>query len=102
MTQTGRQHIRVYVVDKHDKLLPGDETNHNYLVTDKLSENYECSVVAGIQSTYNVIVFRKESERGEVNTSQTVYLRDGFCSCDNCRKATVPENFLTRRYCLRF
>jgi hypothetical protein len=48
MTQTGRQHIRVYVVDKHDKLLPGDETNHNYLVTDKLSENYECSVIAGV------------------------------------------------------
>jgi hypothetical protein len=51
----------VYVVDKPN-MLPGDESNHNYLVTDKSSENYECSVVNGIQSTYNIIVFRNESE----------------------------------------
>ena len=91
------QHIRVYVVDKPN-MMPGDETNHNYLVTDKSSENYECTTVSGIQPTYNVIVFRNESEGGEVNTNQTVYLRDGFCSCNNCRKATVPEDFLTCRY----
>ena len=95
------QHIRVYVVDK-PHMLPGDESNHNYLVTDKSCQDYECTLVSGIQATYNVIVFRNVHEGGEVNTNQTVYLRDGFCSCDNCRKATVSDDFLTCRYIRSF
>ena len=91
------QHIRIYVVDKPN-MLPGDDTNQNFLVTDKSNENYECSIVSGIQSTYNVIVFRNESETGEINKNQTVYLRDGFCSCDSCRKAVLPEDFSSCRY----
>lgn len=86
------QHARVYVVDKPN-MLPGDESNHNYLVTDKSRQNYECTVVNGIQSAYNAIVFKIENEGGEANTNQTAYLRDGFCSCDSCRKAKVPEDF---------
>ena len=90
-------HTRVYVTEK-SQMLPDDEMNHDILVTNKSEENYECTAVSGIQSSYNVIVFKNDLETGEVNKDQTAYLRDGFCSCDNCRKATVPEDFLICRY----
>ena len=43
------KHIRVYVTDK-PQILEGDENNHNILVTNKEEENYECTLVTGIQS----------------------------------------------------
>ena len=91
------KHVRVYVADKPEKIA-GDDNDYNILVTDKQMENYECSTVPGIQSRYNMIAFKNLHETGEVNTRQTVYLRDGFCSCDNCRGAIIPEDFLNCRY----
>jgi hypothetical protein len=91
------KHVRVYVTDTPEKIA-GDDNDHNILVTDKLKENYECSTVPGIQSSYNMIAFKNLLESGAINTRQTVYLRDGFCSCDNCRGAIVPEDFGNCRY----
>ena len=71
----------------------GDYDDHNILVTDKETQNYESSSVLGIQSCYNMIAFRNMHESGEVNTIQTVYLRDGFCSCDTCRGAIKPDDY---------
>jgi hypothetical protein len=90
------QHIRVYVIDKPN-MLPGDDQDHNYLVTDKTEENYNCSQVNGIQSSYTMTAFRNLDETGEVMTDQTAYIRDGFCSCDSCRKASTPEDFASCR-----
>ena len=86
------KHIRVYVTDKSD-MEEGDYDDHNILVTDKETQNHECGTVSGIQSCYNMIVFCNTNESGEVNTPQTVYLRDGFCSCDNCRGAIKPDDY---------
>ena len=80
MTQTVKheidQHTRVYVVDKPNMLL-GDESNHTYLVTDKSKQNYECTVVNGIQSAYNIIVFKNDDEGGEANTDSAVAIAAG-------------------------
>ena len=86
------KHIRVYVTDKSD-MEEGDYDDHNILVTDKETQNYESSSVLGIQSCYNMIAFRNTHESGGVNTTQTVYLRNGFCSCDTCRGAIKPDDF---------
>ena len=91
------KHIRVYVTDKSD-MEEGDYADHNILVTDKDTQNYESSSVQGIQSCYNMIAFRNTNESGEVNTPQTVYLRDGFCSCDNCRGAIKPDDYKNCRF----
>ena len=91
-------HTRVYVTEQ-SQMLPGDETNHD--ITNKSEENYECTTVSGIQSSYNVIIFKNDSETGEVNKDQTAYLRDGYCSCDNCRKAILPDDFSHCRYSAR-
>ena len=86
------KHIRVYVTDK-PQMLEGDMTNPNILVTDKEMENNECTVVPGIQSSYNAIAFKNSQESGTIKTDQTIYLRDNFCSCHNCRAATTPGDF---------
>ncbi len=86
------KHIRVYVTDKL-QMEVGDNENHDILVTDKETTNYECTALNGIQSSYNIIAFKNENESGEIGTTQTVYLRDGFCSCDNCRGATIPDDY---------
>jgi hypothetical protein len=51
------KHIRVYVTDKSD-MEEGDYEDHNILVTDKETQNYECGTVPGIQACYNMIAFR--------------------------------------------
>lgn len=89
-------HTRMYVTER-SLMYDGDDENHNFLVTNKAEENYECTTVSGIQSSYNVIVFKNAAETGDVKTDQTAYLRDGFCSCDNCRKALVLQDFLSCR-----
>jgi hypothetical protein len=73
------KHVRVYVTDK-PLMEEGDGDNHDILVTDKETENYDCTGVHEIQSCYNMIAFRNENESGDIGTPQTVYLRDGFCS----------------------
>lgn len=85
-------HIRVFVTER-SHMMPGDGENHDVLVTNKSEENYECTTLSGIQSCYNIIVFSNPSETGELNKDQTAYLRDRFCSCDSCRKATIPDDF---------
>jgi hypothetical protein len=86
------KHVRVYVTDKlHTE--QGDNENHDILVMDKEIQNYECTAVHGIQSCYNIIAFKNANENGDIGTTQTIYLRDGFCSCDNCRGATKPEEY---------
>jgi hypothetical protein len=89
-------HTRVYVTER-SLMFDRDDENHDILVTNKLEENYEFTTVSGIQSCYNVIVFKNVAETGDVNTDQTAYLRDGFCSCDSCRSAIVPDDFLCCR-----
>ena len=89
-------HTRVYVTEQ-SQMLAGDYDDHNIPVTNKSEENYECTTVKSIQSSYNVIVFKNNLETGDPNKDQTAYLGDGFCSCDNCRKATVPADFLNCR-----
>lgn len=91
------EHIRILVNDPPN-VLPGDTTNSRMVITNKAEENYECSNVPGIQSCYNAIVFKNLLADGAVNTNQTVYLKDAFCSRDNCRGATRPESFLNCRY----
>ena len=59
----------MYVTDKSD-MEEGDYDDHNILVTDKETQNYESSSVLGIQSCYNMIAFRNSHESGEVNTTQ--------------------------------
>jgi hypothetical protein len=91
------EHVRILVNDLPN-VLQGDTTNCRMVITNKAEENYECSNVPGIQSCYNAIVFKNSLENGAVNTNQTVYLKDAFCSCDNCRGVTRPEDFLHCRY----
>jgi hypothetical protein len=91
------QHNRIYVVDDNNKK-EGDLSNARILVTDKKAQNYDCTDVAGIQSSYCVIAFKNEQESGIIGTPQTVYLRDDFCSCHNCRGASLPEHFKNCRY----
>jgi hypothetical protein len=91
------EHVRILVNDLPN-VLPGDTTNCRMVITNKAEENYECSNVPGIQSYYNAIVFKNSLENGAVNTNQTVYLKDAFCSCDNCRGVTRPEDFLHCRH----
>ena len=86
------KHVRVYVTDKL-QMEQGDHENHDILVMDKEIQNYECTAVHGIQSCYNIIAFKNANETGDIGTTQTIYLRDGFCSCDNCRGATKPEEY---------
>ena len=89
-------YIRMYVND-----LPntnsGDNTDSRIIITDKAMKKYECTHVPWIQSSYNAIVFRYLTETGEVGTKQSVYLRNAFCSCDNCRGATKPEDYINCR-----
>ena len=86
------EHIRIYVTDL-PFAAPGDVNDSRILITDKSTENFECTNVSGIQRCYNIIVFSSTSEGGGVNEEQTVYLRDAFCSCNNCRGAKVPDDF---------
>jgi hypothetical protein len=101
-------HTRVYLTER-SRMFDRDDKNHDILATNKLEENYECTTVSGIKSCYNVIAFKNDaenkdvppkkskfvqSETGDVNTDQTAYLPDGFCSCDSCRSALVPDDFL--------
>ena len=86
------EHIRIYVTDL-PFAAPGDENDSRIIITDKSRENYECSNVPGIQRCYNIMVFRNASEGGGIKEVQTIYLRDAFCSCDNCRRAKVPDDF---------
>ena len=86
------EHIRMLVVDFPD-VQPNDETNDLILVTNKLLENYECTNVQGIQSSYNAIVFRECTVDGVSKTPDTVFLRDAFCSCDSCRGAIIQDDF---------
>jgi hypothetical protein len=85
-------HERIFVVEESDKLT-GDDNNSKILITDKASQNYECSVVKGIQSCHCIIAFKDDTETGLVDTNQTIYLRSDFCSCNVCRGATLPEHF---------
>ena len=91
------EHVRIYVNDLPDTIT-GDDTDSRIIVTDKTTENYECTHVPGIQSSYNAVAFRDLSETGDVGTKQTVYLRNAFCSCDNCRSATKPQDYTNCRY----
>jgi hypothetical protein len=68
-------------------MLPGDETNHDILVTNKSEENYECTTVSGMQSSCNVIIFKNDSETGEVNKDQTAYFE-----MDTAAAITVEGN----------
>ena len=86
------EHIRIYVTDL-PHALPTDEQDSRILITNKAVENFECTNVPGIQGCYNFIVMKNETETGEINESQTVYLRDAFCSCNNCRGANTLEDF---------
>jgi hypothetical protein len=105
------EHNRIYVFDINSKSLGdetkwvndlnnksvGDKTNPRILITDKKTQNYDCTEVKGIQSSYCVIAFRDDNETGAIGTNQTVYLRDDFCSCFSCRGAFLPEHFLDCR-----
>ena len=91
------EHVRIYVNDLPDTIT-GDDTDSRIIVTDKTTENYECTHVSGIQSSYNAVALRDLSETGDVGTKETVYLRNAFCSCDNCRSATKPQDYTNCRY----
>ena len=69
------EHIRIYV-NNLPNTISGDNTDSRIIITDKAMENYECTHVSGIQSSYNAVAFR---ETGEVGTKQSVYLRNAFC-----------------------
>ena len=86
------EHIKICVTDL-PFAAPGDKDDSRILITDKSSENYECSNVPGIQRCYNIILFRIASEGGGINEVQTVYLRVAFCSCDNCRGPKFSDDF---------
>ena len=90
------EHIRIYVNDLPNTI-SGDNTDSRIIITDKALENYECTHVPGIQSSYNAAAFRDLTETGEVGTKQSVYLRNAFCTCDNCRGATKPEDYMNCR-----
>lgn len=83
------EHIRIYVTDLPE-MIEGDNENKNVLVLNKKDENYDCNNCPGIQSSYNAIVFAEPNN----NIDITAYLRNLFCSCDSCRGATKPSDFL--------
>jgi hypothetical protein len=59
----------VYVTDK-PLMGEGDSDNHDILVTDKETENYDCTGVHGIQSCCNIIAFRNENVHRKQHTSE--------------------------------
>jgi hypothetical protein len=83
------EHIRMLVVD-FPEVICTDANDSRIIVTNKVEENYECTNVPGIQSSYNAIAFRKA---GVATTLDTIFLRDGFCSCKSCRTAVTPVDF---------
>jgi hypothetical protein len=91
------EHIRIYVTDL-PHALPTDAQDKRILITNKAIENFECTNVPGIQGCYNFIVLKNDTETGAINESQTIYLRDAFCSCDSCRGANALEDFTRCRY----
>jgi hypothetical protein len=86
------EHNRIYVVDDNNKSV-GDETDSRILIADKKKQDYDCSEVKGIQSSYCAIAFKNDNETGAIGSDQTIYLRDDFCSCFDCRGAFLPEHF---------
>ena len=87
------EHIRIFVTD-YPEMMDGDNENNNVIVLNKKLQNYDCNICSGIQSSYNAIVFAQENNNSDI----TAYLRDMFCSCDNCRGATKPIDFSGCRY----
>lgn len=76
------EHIRILVVEKSD-MMGNDENDNRVLKTDKVNENLDNGPIIGIFSSYCMIVFAS-LETGDVNTMQTIYLRDHFCFCNVC------------------
>ena len=72
------------------EIIPTDANDSRIIITNKVEENFECTNVSGIQSSYNAIAFRKS---GVATTLDTIFLRDGFCSCKTCRSAVTPDEF---------
>jgi hypothetical protein len=86
------EHVRVFVVEESDAKA-SDKADHNFLVTTKATQDYDCSVVEGIFSCHMIIVFQDSTETGETGTDQTVYLRNNFCACNVCRRAEKVEDY---------
>lgn len=83
----------MYVTDTPE-MIAGDKENANILVLDKQAQNYDCNECPGIKGSYNVIAFAQTTNIG---TENIAYLRDLFCSCDCCRGATKPQDYLNCR-----
>ena len=87
----------MYVTEKSD-VEEGDYDDHNILVADKVTQNYESYLVPGIQICYNMIAFRSTHESDEVYTTQTLSLRDGICGCDSWRGAIKSDDYKICRF----
>ena len=83
------EHIRMLVVDFLE-MIPTDTNDSRIIITNKLGENFKCTNVSGIQSSYNAIAFRKS---GVATILDTILIRDDFCSCKTCRSAMTPDEF---------
>ena len=90
------EHIRIYVTDL-PHAAPVDEQDRHILITNKAIENFECTNVPGIHGCYNFVVLKNATEKGEINESQTICLRDAFY-CDNCRGANILVDLTKCRY----
>ena len=62
------QHIRMLVVDLPNALA-ADKKDSRILITNKALENFECTNVPGIQSSYNAIAFKNSTVTVGLNTA---------------------------------
>jgi hypothetical protein len=84
------EHIRLFVTEESGSE-ENDKKDLRVLVTDKEKEDYNCSTSDGIFSSHNAMVFGDENL--DLKAPITYYLRKNFCACNNCLKATIPEDY---------